>query len=59
MVSAITWRLNNHGIDIGGVEVHPSELPLESNTVSVPYPDTTPIKSIDDYEMDHLLELFH
>ena len=44
VVSAITGTLNNHAIDIGGVEVHPSDFPLESNTESVPYPDTNPIR---------------
>ena len=35
------------------------EVPVESRYDSVPYPDTTPIKFIDDDEMDHLLEFFH
>ena len=48
-------RLNHHSIDNGDVEVHPSEFPVEFNSESVPDPDTTPIKSIDDDEMDHLL----
>ena len=52
-------RLNHHAIDNGDVKVHPSEFPVESNFESVPDPYTTPIKSIDDYEMEHLLELFH
>ena len=52
-------RLNHHAIDNGYVEVHPSEFPFESNTESVPFPDTTVIKPIDDDEMDHLLDLFH
>ena len=43
----------------GYVEVHPSEFPFEYNYESVTDPYTTPIKSIDDYEMGHLLELFH
>ena len=43
----------------GSVEFHPSEFPVEFNSESVPDPETTPIKSIDDDEMDHLLELFH
>ena len=41
-------RLNHHAIYDGGVEVHPSEYPFESNSESVPDPDTTPIKSIYD-----------
>ena len=52
-------RLNHHAIDNGDVDVHPSEFPFEYNSESVPDTDTTPIKSIDDDEMDHLLELFH
>ena len=51
-------RLNNHAIDNGDVEVNPSDFPVESNYEYVPYPDTTPIKSIDDDEMDHLLKFF-
>ena len=57
MVSAITGRLNHRAIDNGDVEVHPYEFTFESNPESVPDPDITPIKSIDDDEMDHLLEL--
>ena len=52
-------RLNHNAIDNGDIEVHPSEFPFEYNPESVPYPDTTPIKSIYDDEMDHPLELFH
>ena len=52
-------RLNHYAIDTGGVEVHPSDFPVESNSKSVPDPDTTPIKSIYDDEMDYILELFH
>ena len=59
VVSAITGRLNNHAIDNGDVEVHPSEFPVESNSESIPDLDTTMIKSIDDNEMDHLLVLLH
>ena len=59
MVSDITGRLNHHVIDNGDVEVHPSEYPFESTSESVPGADTTMIKSIDDDEMDQLLELFH
>ena len=43
--------LNNHVVDNGDVEVYPSEYQFLSNSYSVPYPDTTPIKSIDDNEM--------
>ena len=56
MVSAIIGKLNYHDIDNGDIN---SDVPVASNYESVPYPDTTPIKSIDDYEMDHLLEFFH
>ena len=59
VVSASMGRLNNHAISNGDVEFHPSEFPVESNSESVPDPYTTPIKSTDDYEMYHLLELFH
>ena len=59
VVSAITRRLNHHSIDDGDIEVHPSEFLAEFNSESVPNPNTTPIKPIDDDEMDHLLELFH
>ena len=52
-------RMNHHNIDNGDVEVHPWYFPVESNSESVPDPDTNPIKSIDDDEMDHLLEFFH
>ena len=53
------YILNNHSIDNGDVDVLPSESSVEYNYESVPDPDTTPIKSIDDDEMEHLLELFH
>ena len=59
MVLDITGRINHHAIDNGDVEVHPSEYPFEYTSESVPYPETTLIKSIDDYTMDQLLELFH
>ena len=52
-------RLNHRTIDNSGVEVHPSEFPVEFNSESVSYTETTTIKSIDDDEMDHLLKLFH
>ena len=48
VVSAIVGILNHHAIDNGDVEVHPSDFPFGSNSESVPYPDTNPIKSIDD-----------
>ena len=43
-------ELNNHVIDNGGIT---SDVPVESSYDSVPYPDTPPIKYIDDDEMDH------
>ena len=52
VVSAIMRKLNHHTIDNGDIT---SDVPFESSYDSVPYPDTTPIKSIDDDEMDHLL----
>ena len=55
MVSDIMGRLNHHVIGNFEVEVHPSEFTVEYNSESVTDPDTTPIKSIDDDEMDHLL----
>ena len=48
-------KLNHHAIDNGDIKTHTSEFTVESNYESVPDPDTTPIKSIDDDEMDHLL----
>ena len=52
-------ELNNHDIDNGYVKIPTSEFPVESKSESVPDPYTTPIKSIDDDEMDHRLEFFH
>ena len=45
-------KLNHHAIDNGDIT---SDVPVESSYDSVPYPDTPSIKSIDDYEIDHLL----
>ena len=59
MVLDITGRLNHHSIDNGDVEVYPSEYPFEYTSDSIPDPDTTLIKSIDDDEMDQLLGFFH
>ena len=58
VVSSIMGKLNHHSIDNGDVKVHPLYFPFESNSESVPYPETNPIKSIDD-EMDHLLKFFY
>ena len=52
-------RLNHHAIDNGDDEVHPSDFAVKFNSESVPYTDTTPVKSIYDDEMDHLLVFFH
>ena len=49
-------KLNHHAIN--NVDIT-SDVPVESGYDSVPDTDTTPIKSIDDDEMYHLLELFH
>ena len=49
--------LNHRGIYNGDVEGHPSEFPFEYNYQPIPDPDTTPIKSIYDDEMYHILEL--
>ena len=59
MISSIMGILNHHIIDNGDVEVHPSEFPVGYRPESVPDPYTTPIKSIDGDEMDHLIEFFH
>ena len=53
--SAIMGKLNHHAIDNGDIT---SDISVESSYDSFPYPDTNPIKYIDDDEMDHLLELF-
>ena len=52
-------KINHHAIDNGNVKIPTSKFPVESNSESVPDTDTTPIKSIDDDEIDHLLEFFH
>ena len=59
VISVIMGRLNHHAIDKVYVEVQPSGFPVEYKSESVPDPDTTSIKSIDDDEMGHLLEFFH
>ena len=59
VVSAIMGRLNHHAIDNSDVEVHPSDFPVGFISESVPDPDTTTIKSINYYEMDHIMEFFH
>ena len=59
VVSDIMERLNNHTIDNGDVEVHSSEFPVEFNLESVTDKDPTLIESINDDEMDHLLEFIN
>ena len=49
-------KLNHHAIDNGDIN---SDIPVESSYDSIPDSDATPIKSIDDGEIDHLLEFFH
>ena len=49
VVSAIMGRLNHHVVDNSCVEFHPSEFPSEYKSEYVLDPDTTLIKSIDDY----------
>ena len=55
VVSAIMGRPNHYSIDNGDVEVSPPDFPFEYNYESVPVPGTTTIKSIDYYEMDHII----
>ena len=56
VVSDVMGKLNHCAID--DVDIT-SDVPFESSYDLVPDPDTTPIKSIDGYKMDHLLEFFH
>ena len=44
VISDITGRLNHHAIDNGDIRIPTSEFLVESNSESVPDPDTTPIK---------------
>ena len=59
VVSAIMRRLNHNDVDNVYVELHPSYLPVEFKSESVPDPNTTPIISIGGDEMYYLLVLFH
>ena len=59
VISYIIWKLNLHAIDNGDVKIATSDFPGNSNYESVPDPENTLIKLIDDDEMDHLLEFFH
>ena len=56
VVSAIMGKLDHHTTDNGDIT---SYVPVESSYNSVPDPDTNRIKSIDDDEIDLLLEFFH
>ena len=49
VVLNIMGRLNYHAVDNGYVEAYTSDYPLEYASEYVQEPDTTPIKSIDDY----------
>ena len=51
VVLPIMVSLTHHAVYNGVVDVYPSEYLFEYTSNSVPYPDTTPIKSIDDNEM--------
>ena len=55
VISAIVGKLNHYVIDNGDVKIPTSDFPVDSNYESVPDPDNTPIKSIDDDEIDHLV----
>ena len=59
LISDIIGELNHHAIDNGDVKIPTSDFPVESNYESVTDPDTTPIKSIDYDEIDHLLKFFY
>ena len=43
-------KLNHHAIDNGDITL---DVPVENSYESVPYPDTTPIKSIDHTKLMH------
>ena len=58
-ISDIIGILNHHDIDNGDVEFQTSDFLVEFTSESVLDSYTTPIKSIDYDQMDHLLELFH
>ena len=53
------WIINHRTVDNGDVEDHSLVFQVEFNSESVPDPYTTSIQSIDDDEMDHLLEFFY
>ena len=51
-------RINHNTVDNDDVEVHPTEFQFQSNSESVPDPDTTPIKSINDDGMGHVTGVY-
>ena len=55
VVSSIMGRLNHLAIDNGDVEVHLLDFSVEYNSEYITDPDTTPINSIDDDKVGHLL----
>ena len=59
VVVATTGILNHCDIYNCGVEVYPSEYPFGYISKYVPDPDNNTTESIDDDEMDQLLEFFH
>ena len=52
-------KLNHHVIDNVDAKVYTLDFPFEFNSESVTDTENTMIRSIDDNEIDHLLELFH
>ena len=59
VVSDIMGILNHHDIDNGDVQVCPSQFQVESNSESDSDPATNMIKSIDDDEMNNIMEFFY
>ena len=59
VLSDIKGIIIHHVIDNDYVEVQPSEYTFKCTSESFPDPDISLIKSMDYYEMDQLLELFH
>ena len=59
LVSDITGRLNHHAVDNGDLDIYPTDYALKYGYDSVPEPYNTPIKSIDDDEMEQILQLSH
>ena len=59
VVSDITGRLKHHTVYNGDIEVYLSDYHLEYPSGSFTDLDNSPIKSIDDDEIDRILGLFH